>query len=182
MAPEEVNSSAVVLVLATPSSEQPDWSVYAMKARPSYADEGQPFELSLSKADAGELDFVWALGDLVDFVHIGLVTREPTDNNWSTLIDLFINCPHERERGNEGLRVPLYTTLGNHDWRAYPYPPDLTVEIFGISKTTANELDYLVWRTAISLCWIQATTASRPRAFGTTAARRFIGSGCATTF
>jgi hypothetical protein len=32
-------------------------------------------------ADAGELDFVWALGDLVDFVHIGLVTREPTDNN-----------------------------------------------------------------------------------------------------
>jgi len=277
-----------VLVLATPGGEQPDWSVYAVKARPSYADEGQPFELGLSEpemleddslpmqfhdltetrrlistalrthvlqgytfwyvrarpseqvgadhlrkvsgesrgtlydlvlyrqgelvaqvhhalflrprnpearfvhltdlhiasrndlwnteipsiidggtgsegkgfvnfnehlrkfirwantaADAGELDFVWALGDLVDFVHIGLVTREPTDNNWSTLIDMFISCPHERERGNEGLRVPLFTTPGNHDWRAYPYPPDLTVESFGISKATANELDYL---------------------------------------
>jgi Calcineurin-like phosphoesterase len=94
-------------------------------------------------ADAGELDFVWALGDLVDFVHLGLVAREPRDNNWSTLIDMLISCPHERERGNRGLRVPLFTAPGNHDWRTYPYPPDLTADIFGISKASANELDYL---------------------------------------
>ncbi len=49
IAPEELNGSAVVLVLATHTREQPDWSVYTVKARPSYADEGQPFELGLSK-------------------------------------------------------------------------------------------------------------------------------------
>jgi 3',5'-cyclic AMP phosphodiesterase CpdA len=149
VAPEEVNSSAVVLVLATLGREQPEvrfvhltdlhiasrndlWNTEI----PSIIDggtgsEGQRFvnfnehlrkfiRWANTAADAGELDFVWALGDLVDFVHIGLVTREPTDNNWSTLIDMFISCPHERERGNEGLRVPLFTTPGNHDWRAYP--------------------------------------------------------------
>jgi len=56
VAPEEVNSSAVVLVLATPGGEQPDWSVYAVKARPSYADEGQPFELGLSEPEMLEDD------------------------------------------------------------------------------------------------------------------------------
>lgn len=55
VAPKEVNSSAVVLVLATPGGEQPDWSVYAVKARPSYADEGQPFELGLSEPEMLEL-------------------------------------------------------------------------------------------------------------------------------
>jgi Calcineurin-like phosphoesterase len=149
VAPEEVNSSAVVLVLATLGREQPevrfvhltDWHIASRNDLwnteiPSIIDGGTGsedqgfvnFNEHLRKfirwantaADAGELDFVWALGDLVDFVHIGLVTREPTDNNWSTLIDMFISCPHERERGNEGLRVPLFTTPGNHDWRAYP--------------------------------------------------------------
>ena len=51
VASEEVNSSAVMLVLATFDGEQSDWSVYTVKVRPSYADEGQPFELSLSEPE-----------------------------------------------------------------------------------------------------------------------------------
>lgn len=95
------------------------------------------------KADRGELDFILATGDLVDFIRTGLFDNEADGNNWSTLIDILAGSKNEDGMGNEGLRVPIFTTPGNHDWRPNPYPPDIIVSAFGISKPCANELDYL---------------------------------------
>ena len=47
-------------------------------------------------ADAGELDFVLALGDLVDFSRTGLFDRTPDDANWSTVIDILTGSELER--------------------------------------------------------------------------------------
>ncbi len=92
-------------------------------------------------ADAGQLDLVLALGDLVDFVREGVSERCLGDNNWSTLMEILLGSEAEQQRGNCGLRVPLFTTIGNHDWRQYPYPPETTKDIFGITPTCATELD-----------------------------------------
>ena len=46
-APEELTGRRIRLVLAIPEGEPPDWSVYTVKAHPSYETEGQPFELRL---------------------------------------------------------------------------------------------------------------------------------------
>jgi len=94
-------------------------------------------------ADQGTLDLVLALGDLVDFVQIGLTQREPGDNNWTVLIDILIGSPREAHYNNRGLHVPLFTTTGNHDWRPLPYPPNATLDIFNMTKQCARELDYL---------------------------------------
>jgi len=91
-------------------------------------------------ADAGQLDFVLALGDLVDFVRAGVAVRGPGDNNWATVVDILSGSPAEQQRANPGLRVPLFTTTGNHDWRSYPYPPEVNSDIFGIAKPCATEL------------------------------------------
>ena len=87
------------------------------------------------KADAGELDLVLAMGDLVDFVQPGFGKPNPGENNWHLLQDILT--------GDQGLRVPLYTTSGNHDWRLYPYPHEFNADIFGLSKEQAKKLDYL---------------------------------------
>ncbi len=100
-------------------------------------------------ADAGQLDFVLALGDLVDFVRAGVAERGPGDNNWSTVVHILTGSPAEQQRDNPGLRVPLFTTTGNHDWRSYPYPPETTSDIFGIAKPCATELD----------CWYHDTSS-----------------------
>ncbi len=92
-------------------------------------------------ADDGLLDLVLALGDLVDFVRLGVRDRGAGDNNWSTLLDILVGSPAERQRGNPGLRVPIFTTTGNHDWRTYPYPPEVNSGIFGMSKECAEKLD-----------------------------------------
>jgi hypothetical protein len=85
-------------------------------------------------ADEGHLDFVWALGDLVDFCRTGLYYQTPDDSNWSALIDILVGSPLEQQRGNKGLRVPIFTSTGNHDWRTYPYSPVARWDIFGITK------------------------------------------------
>lgn len=93
-------------------------------------------------ADQDELDFVWALGDIIDFCRTGLFDRTPGDTNWSALIDILTGSDAETERGNEGLRVPMFTTTGNHDWRTFPYSPTAVIRIFGITKGCAQELDF----------------------------------------
>lgn len=102
-------------------------------------------------ADKGELDFIWALGDLVDFCRTGLFDRTPGDSNWSTLIELLTGSPAEHERGNEGLRVPIFTTTGNHDWRTYPYSPVFRLGIFGITKKCGEELDFWYRNTSVEI-------------------------------
>jgi predicted MPP superfamily phosphohydrolase len=94
-------------------------------------------------ADAGELDFVLALGDLVDFVNHGFGKSEPGDNNWQVLEEILTGSGDENSRGNQGLRVPVFTTTGNHDWRTYPYPPEFCSTIFDMGKKDLENFDYL---------------------------------------
>jgi 3',5'-cyclic AMP phosphodiesterase CpdA len=94
-------------------------------------------------ADANELDFVLALGDLVDFVNYGISKAEPGDSNWNTLIAILTGSPDEAQRGNPGLRVPIYATTGNHDWRPFTYPPEFNASIFGLKKRDLEKFDYL---------------------------------------
>jgi Calcineurin-like phosphoesterase len=100
-------------------------------------------------ADSGELDFVLALGDLIDFVNHGLVENRCGDNNWQTWVDILTGGGLEKsEHHNEGLRVPIFTTTGNHDWRPFPYPPESTAKIFGLSAKDLEEFDYLYANTS----------------------------------
>ena len=94
-------------------------------------------------ADAGRLDFVLALGDLVDFVHHGFTESRCGDNNWRVWVDIVTGGSGESARGNTGLRVPMFTTLGNHDWRLFPYPPEFNPAIFGTNKEQIGQFDYL---------------------------------------
>ena len=104
-----------------------------------------------NKADEGRLDFVFALGDLVDFSRTGLFDRTPDDSNWSTLIEILTGSPAEDGRDNKGLRVPLFTTTGNHDWRTYPYSPVFKLGLFGITKNCAEELDFWYRNTSVDI-------------------------------
>jgi type IV secretory pathway VirB2 component (pilin) len=94
-------------------------------------------------ADAGELDFVVALGDLIDFVNHGFGKSAPGDNNWQVLEEILTGSGEESVRENPGLRVPVFTATGNHDWRTYPYPPELYASIFGMCKKKLEKFDYL---------------------------------------
>ena len=95
-------------------------------------------------ADVGELDFVLALGDLVDFVNHGLEEDHHGQNNWQTWIDIVIGSESEQSQyQNEGLRVPIFTTTGNHDWRPFPYPPEFNSQTFGLLAKDLDQFDYL---------------------------------------
>ncbi len=95
------------------------------------------------KAVRGELDLVLTLGDLVDFVAKGVGKAETRDTNWHNVIQIFTGSIEESGRQNSGLRVPIFTSTGNHDWRLYPYPPDFDAAIFGLDRGTIQQLDYL---------------------------------------
>ena len=95
------------------------------------------------QADEGRLDFVFMLGDLVDFNRTGLFDRTPDDSNWAALIEILTDKP--------GLRAPIFTTTGNHDWRTYPYSPVFRLDIFGITKKCAEELDFWYRNTSVEI-------------------------------
>jgi len=94
-------------------------------------------------ADAGELDFVLALGDLIDFVNLGFGKGEPGDNNWQIFEEIITGAGDESSRRNPGLRAPMFTTTGNHDWRTYPYPPEVCATIFNVGEKDLEKFDYL---------------------------------------
>lgn len=72
-----------------------------------------------ARFDAGAIDAVFLLGDLVDykFATARPVDRTFTGTEWSTFCSLLLDPPHPAER----LRAPLLATTGNHDYRLYPY-------------------------------------------------------------
>jgi len=92
-------------------------------------------------ADAGELDFVLIPGDLVDFVHGGISQKDA--ENWRLLFEIFTGGGQEAQLGNQGFRVPTFTSLGNHDWRFFPYPPETCADAFDLQPSQAEKLDYL---------------------------------------
>jgi hypothetical protein len=106
-------------------------------------------EWANTRADRGELDFVLVLGDLVDFAAQGLGDRPTEDSNWRFAEQMFTGSFQESGRGNDGLRVPIFTSTGNHDWRISPYPADASsrirddITIFGVSQKAARRLDFL---------------------------------------
>jgi hypothetical protein len=72
-----------------------------------------------------ELHFVVITGDIVDFAFCGW---EPdgneAENNWKTFIEIVLGEPEPL--GSEispGIRVAIFTSTGNHDWRTWPYDP-----------------------------------------------------------
>jgi len=81
-------------------------------------------------------------GDLVDFVHHGVSEREDSDqNNYGVFRELILGAGKEKERKNPGLKVPIFTSTGNHDWRSFPYSVELSHNVFGIDKEVAEQLD-----------------------------------------
>lgn len=98
-------------------------------------------------ADKGELDFVVLTGDLVDFAFHGWDDESnPDENNWRTFINIITGAGNEKERDNIGLKVAVFTSTGNHDWRLHPYDPNLTEynrDSFGLKR---NELEHYKYK------------------------------------
>lgn len=85
--------------------------------------------------DAGALDLILATGDLVDYLF------EDDDNrngagNFGFFEKLILGTsPYPDGRTTEELRVPIFMSLGNHDYRANAYPLmfDLKIGPFGLT-------------------------------------------------
>ena len=98
-------------------------------------------------ADAGELDLVLMLGDLVDFLRNNFGEDETVErNNWHFFLDILLGTGGEKLRRppNPGIKVPVFTTTGNHDWRLYPYDTALAPSPMRVTPEVAKGLD-LYW-------------------------------------
>lgn len=94
-------------------------------------------------ADAGELDLVFVGGDLVDFVNHGVSDDGlEQDNNWQVFVEILTGDGNEPSRGNHGIRVPVFTSTGNHDWRLHPYNISLVAAPFGLERAKADVFDF----------------------------------------
>ena len=94
-------------------------------------------------ADKGELDIVLISGDLVDFVNHGVSDEvNEADNNWQVFIEIVTGGGYEPQRENSGIRVPIFTSTGNHDWRLHPYDIVNASSTFGINKDQAGYFDF----------------------------------------
>lgn len=93
-------------------------------------------------ADEGKLDFVVITGDLVDYAFHGWeYDPNPSENNWRSFIHIFTGMGSEKAlRNNEGIKVAIFTSTGNHDWRSYPYALTLKeyAREFGLTKKEAG--------------------------------------------
>ncbi len=81
----------------------------------------------------GKLDVIFITGDIIDYFlknsakHRGIYTLN--DSNWEVFLNIVLNEPMDLSEGcstqyivsHEELSVPLYTQIGNHDIRVYPY-------------------------------------------------------------
>lgn len=95
-------------------------------------------------ADAGRLDFVVLTGDLVDFSFIGWEGEVNYDeNNWKVFENILLGKGRERDRtpANPGIKVAVFTSTGNHDWRLHPYNP-LMNNTFGIKRAELKNYKY----------------------------------------
>ena len=79
-----------------------------------------------------DLDFIVLTGDLIDFAVLSKIDREKRknldfdyeDSNWRIFKEIVLNLPQEKRRGmvsGEEILCPLFTEVGNHDFRNYHY-------------------------------------------------------------
>ncbi len=82
----------------------------------------------------GKLDFIVITGDIVDFSGLGWnECINPAENNWKVFLDIVtgqyaetsrrfrLQIDDNKDKINTGLKVAIFTTTGNHDWRLHPY-------------------------------------------------------------
>ncbi|MDH5680487.1 MAG: metallophosphoesterase, partial [Spirochaetota bacterium] len=103
------------------------------------------------KAKAGEVDFVFITGDIVDFVQLGVSEgTKGYDNNWQLFEEILIGSDSEDDRKNvskngkkiSGITVPVYTSTGNHDWRTNPYDPSMSEGLSNSYGLTQKEMEH----------------------------------------
>jgi len=89
--------------------------------------------------DVGLADAVMATGDLIDYV---AEEGEPFEQgNFPRLRRLLLGQPLDPGgQPHEGLRIPIFTTFGNHDYRLYPYNLIFDVDVPTMFKRL-NEYD-----------------------------------------
>ncbi|MFX0022690.1 MAG: metallophosphoesterase [Candidatus Hermodarchaeota archaeon] len=111
-----------------------------------------------------ELDFIVLTGDLVDYTILSkLATKIENltefnyeDSNWMIFKNIVLNTPlKEKNKGvlrGEELNCPIFTTLGNHDYRPFPY--DITwgemYRKIGLNASEAIALNQLFSASPIS--------------------------------
>ncbi len=111
-------------------------------------------------ANQGELDFIIITGDIVDFAGLGWdETVSDSENNWKVFLDIVTGQGMERSRSfhmhsssekesNPGIKVAIFTSTGNHDWRLHPYSllpyygEHGEFEKFGLTKEEAKIYKY----------------------------------------
>ena len=89
--------------------------------------------------DAGVVDLILATGDLVDYLFEDGDSREGPGNFGFFEKLILGSSPYSDGRAAEELRVPIFTSLGNHDYRtnAYPLMFELKIGPLGV-KTISN--------------------------------------------
>ncbi|MDX1798808.1 MAG: metallophosphoesterase [Candidatus Lokiarchaeia archaeon] len=111
-----------------------------------------------------ELDFIVITGDLVDYTILSKLVAKIDklnefnyeDSNWMIFKNIVLNTPlKEKYKGvlrGEELNCPIFTTIGNHDFRPFPY--DITwgemYRKIGLNASEAIALNQLFSASPIS--------------------------------
>lgn len=93
--------------------------------------------------DAGKLDVILATGDIVDYVFEDRDHRDGPGNFGFFESLILGNAPYPEGHPSEELRVPIFTSLGNHDYRANAYPLMFELTWQGIELTTISNFESL---------------------------------------
>ena len=121
-------------------------------------------KLMNNKVLRNELDFIVLTGDLVDYTILSKFSQKNDklnefkyeDSNWLIFKSILLNTPlKEKYKGvirGEELNCPIFTTLGNHDYRPFPY--DITwgemYKKIGLNASEAIALNQLFSASPIS--------------------------------